>query len=163
MERFEQDKFTITQADPNVTASTATAAKMTEIYRFVVPRGTELKIQPHDEISMYLKDASAEAVNTDSWELAIEDANRLTKKIIASGIYLEAKEFQDHNKTKKIGATHYVRAGILSRQTLGIDSMVSTIAGYAGTDFLENLVERRLVQLYALKKGLALPMEGEKH
>lgn len=110
MAAIAQDKFTITQADPNVASSTATAAKMTEIYKFTCPRGTELKIQPHDEISMYLKDAVAESLNTDSFELAVEDANRLTKKIIASGIYLEAKEFQDHNKTKKIGATHYVRA-----------------------------------------------------
>ncbi|GEM_PF-5322004 len=54
-------------------------------------------------------------------------------------------------------------AGMLSRQALGIDSIVSAMAGYAGTDFLENLVERRLLQAYALKNGLILPREEEKH
>lgn len=54
-------------------------------------------------------------------------------------------------------------AGALSRQTLGIDSVVSAIVGYAGTDFLENIIERRLLQPYALKNGLILPPEKEKH
>ena len=35
-------------------------------------------------------------------------------------------------------------AGYLAPAALGVDSVVSAMAGYAGSDFLENLIERRL-------------------
>ena len=35
-------------------------------------------------------------------------------------------------------------AGYLAPTALGVDGIVAAMAGYAGTDFLENLVERRL-------------------
>jgi hypothetical protein len=35
-------------------------------------------------------------------------------------------------------------AGYLAPAALGVDSVVSAIAGYAGSDFLENLIERSL-------------------
>ena len=35
-------------------------------------------------------------------------------------------------------------AGYLSQETLRVDGVVSAIAGYSGSDFLENLIERRL-------------------
>lgn len=33
-------------------------------------------------------------------------------------------------------------AGILARQSLGVNGIISAIAGYAGADFIENVLER---------------------
>ena len=35
-------------------------------------------------------------------------------------------------------------AGYLSQASLGVDGVVSALAGYAGSDGIENLIERRL-------------------
>jgi len=37
-------------------------------------------------------------------------------------------------------------AGWLAPATLGVNSVVAAIAGYSGSDFIENIIERRLKQ-----------------
>lgn len=103
-------EFTVDQNDSNVTKSNGTAAVMSSIYSYKVPRHTAVLIRPGDILSAYLKDAGAEAVATDAFQLVVKDPNGISQEIIASGQYQIIKEFQDHNKTKKLGRTRLVKS-----------------------------------------------------
>jgi hypothetical protein len=48
-------EFTITHNDSNVTASTGTAAVMTSIFKYKVPRHTAVLIRPTDILALILK------------------------------------------------------------------------------------------------------------
>jgi len=100
----------ITQNDANVTAANGTAAVMSDIYSYKVPRHTAILIRPEDVISAYLYDAAAEAVATDAFEVIVRDPNGLSSEIIASGQYAIIKEFQDANKLKKMGASKLIKS-----------------------------------------------------
>ena len=103
-------EFTITQADPNCTLTTGTAALMTDIAVYKVPRHTAIVIRPDDIFCAYLKDAGAEALVTDTFELIIRDPNSLTSELIASGAYVRIKEFTDRNKTLKLGVSKLIKS-----------------------------------------------------
>lgn len=103
-------EYTITQADANVTKYNGTAGIMSDIYVYKVPRHTVVQLRPEDILSAYLKDASAEAVATDAFELVVRDPNNIKSEIIASGIYALIKEFQDQNKTKKLGQARRIKS-----------------------------------------------------
>ena len=103
-------EFTIDQNDSNVTKSNGTAAVMSSIYSYKVPRHTAVQIRPADILSAYLKDAGAECLATDAFQLVVKDPNGISQEIIASGQYQIIKEFQDHNKTKKLGRTRLVKS-----------------------------------------------------
>jgi len=103
-------EFTLDQNDANVTKANGTAAVMSDIYTYKVPRHTVVELRPEDILSAYLKDAGAEAVATDPFELVVRDPNGLTSEIIASGQYAIIKEFQDSTKTKKLGASRLVKS-----------------------------------------------------
>jgi len=100
----------INQNDDNVTAANGTAAVMSDIYDYKVPRHTAVLLRPEDIISAYLKDAGAEAVGTDQWELIIRDPNSLSSEEVSSGIYTVIKTFDDRNKTKKLGQSKLVKS-----------------------------------------------------
>lgn len=103
-------EFTLDQNDANVTKANGTVAVMSDIYTYKVPRHTVVELRPEDILSAYLKDAGAEAVATDPFELVVRDPNGLTSEIIASGQYAIIKEFQDSTKTKKLGASRLVKS-----------------------------------------------------
>lgn len=103
-------EFTLDQNDANVTKANGTVAVMSDIYTYKVPRHTVVELRPEDILSAYLKDAGAEAVATDPFELVVRDPNSLTSEIIASGQYAIIKEFQDSTKTKKLGAARLVKS-----------------------------------------------------
>ena len=100
----------ITQADSNVTAANGTAAIMSDIFTYKVPRHTAIHMRPEDVLSAYMKDAGAEAVGTDPYELIVRDPNQLTTEQLSAGIYTVIKEFQDRNKTKKLGLSKLVKS-----------------------------------------------------
>ena len=103
-------EHSITQADPNVTLATGTAALMTDIATYKVPRHTAILIRPEDILAAYLKDASAEALVTDTFELVVRDPNSLTNEVIAQGGYNRIKEFTDRNKTLKLGTSKLIKS-----------------------------------------------------
>ncbi len=103
-------EHTITQADPNCTLTTGTAALMTDIVVYKVPRHTAILFRPSDIFSAYLKDAGAESLVTDTFQLLIRDPNNLTNEILAQGAYIRIKTFDDANKTLKLGLTKLVKS-----------------------------------------------------
>lgn len=103
-------EHTITQLDPNITAANGTAAVMSDIYTYKVPRHTAIQVRPEDVLSAYLKDAGAEAVANDPFELIIRDPNGLTSEILALGNYLRMKEFTDRNKILRIGLAKLLKS-----------------------------------------------------
>ena len=103
-------EHTITQADPNVTLTTGTAALMTDIVVYKVPRHTAIQIRPEDVFAAYLKDAGAEALVTDTFELLVRDPNSLSTEILAQGGYNRIKTFDDRNKTLKLGLSKLIKS-----------------------------------------------------
>jgi hypothetical protein len=103
-------EFTIDQNDSNVTKSTGTAAVMTSIFSYKVPRHTAIMIRPSDILSAYFKDAGAETLGTDAFQLIVKDPNGISQEIISSGMYTTIKEFQDSTKTKKLGKSRLVKS-----------------------------------------------------
>ena len=103
-------EFTIDQNDANVVKANGTVAIMSDIFTYKVPRHTVIELRPGDIISAYLKDAGAESLATDAYELVVRDPNSLTQEVIASGQYATIKEFQDHNKTKKLGQSRLIKS-----------------------------------------------------
>lgn len=100
--------LTLDQNNANVTKAAGTAAIMSDIYTFKVPRKTKYHLRPSDTLSLYAKDASAEAVGTDAWELVIRDPNGLNNEVIAQGQYTQIKEFQDSTKKLTLGLSYVV-------------------------------------------------------
>ena len=103
-------EFTLDQNDSNVSKSNGTVAVMSDIFTYKVPRHTVIELRPEDILSAYLKDAGAEALATDAFELVVRDPNSLTSEVIASGQYAIIKEFQDSTKTKKLGMARLIKS-----------------------------------------------------
>jgi len=103
-------EHTLTQADPNVTLTTGTATLMTDIVVYKVPRHTAIVLRPDDIFSAYLKDAGAESLVTDTYQLLIRDPNNLTNEIISTGAYVRIKTFDDRNKTLKLGVSKLIKS-----------------------------------------------------
>lgn len=103
-------ELNIDQNNGNVTKANGTAAVMSDIYTFKVPRHMAIRLRPDDILSAYLKDAGAEALATDAFELVVRDPNGYTSETICAGQYSIIKEFQDSTKTKKLGASKLVKS-----------------------------------------------------
>ncbi len=123
-------EYSITQADSNVTKSTGTAALMTSIFKYKVPRHTAILIRPTDILSAYFKDAVAETVGTDPFQLVVKDPNGISTEIIANGIYTQVKEFQDQNKTKKLGKSRLVKSDYVIELQLKATTVTVVASNY---------------------------------
>lgn len=110
---LKQMEFTIDQNDANVSKANGTAAIMSDIFTYKVPRHTVVELRANDILSAYLKDAGAESLATDAFQLVVRDPNSLTQEIIASGQYAIIKEFQDRNKTKCLGQSRLIKSDFL--------------------------------------------------
>jgi len=112
MPQLKQMEHTITQGDPNITAANGTAVLMTSIYTYKTPRHTAIRMRPEDILSAYLDtgSGSTEAVATNTYQLIVQDPNQLTTEILSQGQYTVIKEFQDRNKTKKLGLMRLVKS-----------------------------------------------------
>src|SRR4030042_889890 len=106
-------EHTIPQNDSNVTAANGTVAVIADIYSYKVPRHTAILVRPEDVLSAYLKDAGAEAVATDPFELVVRDPNSLSTEVLAQGNYTRIKEFTDRNKTLKLGLSKLLKSDYL--------------------------------------------------
>ncbi len=118
----------LTQNDSFVTKANGTAALMTSIFTWVVPRNTIVTLNPTDVISAYLKDAGAECLGTDAWQLVKRNASTGDfSVIIGSGIYTAIKEFQDQNKVKRVGGLYRLTADfVLDFQVKATTVLVNT-------------------------------------
>jgi hypothetical protein len=105
------NEFNISQADSNVTKSNGTAGIMSDIFDYKVPDSTIIQLRPSDVIAAYFKDASAEMAATDAYEIVVTDPNRIRNEVIASGLYMDIKTFDDRNKVRKFGQSKTVKAG----------------------------------------------------
>lgn len=101
-------EFTIDSSQ--TTNANGTAGVMSDIFKYTVPRHTALLFRPEDILSAYMKDAGAEAVGTDTFELVVCDSVPLVTEKMATGIYTTIKEFQDRNKTRKLGLNRAVKS-----------------------------------------------------
>lgn len=106
-----KDEFKIHQGDGNVSKANGTAGVMSDIYDYKVPESTLIEIRPNDVFAAYFKDASAEALATDTYEVVVTDANKIRQTTILNGMYMDVKTFDDRNKVQKVGASIIAKAG----------------------------------------------------
>lgn len=106
-----KDEFKIHQGDGNVSKTNGTAGVMSDIYDYKVPESTLIEIRPNDVFAAYFKDASAEALATDTYEVVVTDANKIRQTTILNGMYMDVKTFDDRNKVQKVGASIIAKAG----------------------------------------------------
>jgi len=92
--------LSLDQNTSGVTKTTGTAAVMTDLAVWAVPRKAKYIFrQGVDTISAYLKDAGAEALGTDAVQLVKRaPAGVGMDQVIWSGSYTQIKEFQDRTK-----------------------------------------------------------------
>jgi hypothetical protein len=140
MGKLVTGEFNITQADCGTKAN-GTAGVMSEIYDFEVPYSTMIRIRPSDYFSAYFKDASAESIATDTYEIIITDPNGITTDKISSGMYNRVKEFADQNKVCKFKQERLVKAG----WHIKIMFKATTVLVNASCYF--NLTRQRLAEL----------------
>lgn len=108
---LDRAEVNISINDPNVTKSNGTAGVMSDIFDYEVPYGTIIQLRPNDVIAAYFKDASAEMLATDGYEVVVTDPNKIRNEVVASGLYMDIKTFDDRNKVRKFGQTKTVKAG----------------------------------------------------
>ena len=108
---LDRAEVNISINDPNVTKSNGTAGVMSDIFDYEVPYGTIIQLRPNDVIAAYFKDASAEMLATDAYEVVVTDPNKIRNEVVASGLYKDIKTFDDRNKVRKFGQTKTVKAG----------------------------------------------------
>ena len=105
---------TLTQNDSFVAKATGTAALMTAIYTWTIPRNMAVLLNSADVLSAYLADVGAEMLDTDSWQLQIKNSITAETAItISSGIYVAIKEFQDQNLVKRIGGKYLIESDFI--------------------------------------------------
>lgn len=103
--------FHITQSDGNITSSNGTANTNSDIWVYEVPLGTGIIIQAGDQLSAYLKDASAECGGYDCYvTIEVRDPSGLSvEQVFGPALYARVKEFQDRNKIAKLGVPEPVK------------------------------------------------------
>lgn len=98
------DGFTLTRSD-------GVADTWSDIWKYQVPRGTELIVSPGDTFAVYLEDASAEVGNNDC-QVKIEARNTVGSEVtnlLGPANYRVLKEFQDRDLMYRIRASDVVR------------------------------------------------------
>ena len=113
--RVVEEKIQINQATTGVTQTAGVANTDTEIASYTVPDNSQLVIQPTDFISMYLHSATGPAelaADTPVTVLLTDPLNRRTK-VIASGEYVQFKEFQDSLKKYYVGSRIVIPANFM--------------------------------------------------
>lgn len=113
--RIKAMEHTITQNDPNILQFTGTAALMTDIFDYLVPRHTALQFRPEDFLAAFLCTApniekAAATEHYDPYELIVRDPNLLTSEILCQGSYIEIRSFDDKQLKKKLGVSRLVKS-----------------------------------------------------
>jgi len=109
----KEDEIQIDQNLSGIVAANGTAGILSNIYTYTVPDRSRITINPTDAISLYLKDAGAEAVGTDQVQIVVTDAWGRNSRVIAEGQYTTFKEFQDVTKKRFAGKTVRIPANFI--------------------------------------------------
>ncbi len=99
-------KFTITEADANVTVASSdpTHDVMGNILSYKVPRHTKITLRPDDSLYMLLYDTTPTALAAGTpFELKLEDPNGIVSEIIRNGAYGEISTIGDNTKRFYLG------------------------------------------------------------
>ena len=104
------EPFVITQEDSDVTQSDTTAASMTDLFKYRVPKGWSILLRPTDVIAMDLDETDGTvAQNTDEVKLEIRDSTETEKKTVLGPILYSrfaasgVGEWRDEDKLVKLG------------------------------------------------------------
>ena len=92
------EPFHLTNNDANLTVVDGTANSWTDIWKFQVPRGTEIVLAPGDTLSTYLEDDSPAEVEDRTCRVKIEIRDPAEGEVFlvyGPYHYLRSKEFQD--------------------------------------------------------------------
>lgn len=93
------EPFHLTNNDGNFTRSDGTAAQWSDVWKYQVPRGTELLLSNGDTFATYLEDASAQVGDrTCRIKIEVRDpAENEAHLIYGPYHYVRSKEFQDED------------------------------------------------------------------
>lgn len=94
----------LTNNDSNLTRADGTASTWSDIWKYQVPRGTELIISPGDTFAAYLEDASAEVSDrTAKVKIEVRDpAEGEASLAFGPSAYQSVKEFQDDDLVARL-------------------------------------------------------------
>lgn len=106
------EPFHLTNSDPNVTKANGTANAWADIWKYQVPRGTELILAPGDTFSTYLEDTSPAQVGDRTAKVKIEvrdPAEGESSLMLGPQAYQSVKEFQDEDLIARLKLVEPVR------------------------------------------------------
>ena len=132
--RVVSEKIQIDQNTSGITAANGTAAVLSDIYSYTVPDNSELILTPTDAISLYLKDAGAEAVGTDRVQVVVTDPLGRRTRVIAEGQYTVFKEFQDVTKKKFLGQRVVIPANFILKVKVNATTVLVVSTCYLAID-----------------------------
>ncbi len=92
------EPFHLLNSDSNISETDGSANSWEDIWKYQVPRGTELVLSPGDPLSVYLEDTSPAEVGNHSAKVEVvmrDPAERENTLIAGPAAYIAVKEFQD--------------------------------------------------------------------
>lgn len=99
MENFITEEWSLTQATANVTEADGTADTWSDIWKWQVPSGNGIVIDPGDSFAAYLEDASAEIANNARVRIQVRESEEDEAKTIIPAVpYVRVKSFDDERK-----------------------------------------------------------------
>lgn len=105
MEAQNLRPFHLTDDNPQITEADGTADVFSDLWKYQVPGGTEVVVEPGDTFFAYLEDTSPAEVgdSTARIEIVVRDpAEQDNDTIYGPALYLRSKEKQDRQKMAKI-------------------------------------------------------------
>ena len=97
--------FRLTQSDAVISEADGTANQWSDIWKYQVPMGVQLVIEPEAVFAAYLEDTSPAEVGSATCRVKIEkrDPSESDVQILyGPDIYLSVKEFQDKSKKARL-------------------------------------------------------------
>lgn len=113
MGKVIEERYVLTDADPNITAADAVAATWSDVWKYTVPVGIKHVLLPEHTFAAYLIDSQGtpvEAVGTVQVKIEVRDPSGNSRDVIfGPTIYTAVKEFQDRNKKARLDLSKPLR------------------------------------------------------
>ena len=132
--RIVEEKIQIDQNTTSIVAANGTAAVLSDIYTYTIPDRCQVILNPTDAISIYLKDAGAEAVGTDQVQVVVTDPLGRRSRVIAEAQYTTFKEFQDVTKKKFVGQRVVIPANYILKVKVKATTVLVVSTCYLSID-----------------------------